>query len=292
MATQSTIAKPRILTYGDTFGKYGGQLLTDTVVTSEIDVDNLNKATLLDGVEFNNFELTVRDYILARLGYPVVRVELTAFQLKSAVEESINKFAYHAPFWNRQFAAFDASAGINQYILPPHIAHNLSYVNYRKTLLTIQDAAHDLEYDFFIKYFQDNFIHGDFRLGDFYLLQQHLEMARKVLGQEGAFDLVNGNVLQLYPVPAVNNERVILEYRAVDSNTIHPAYRNWIQRYALAIAKGILGEIRGKFGSLPGPGGGASLNGTALLQASQQDKKMLEEELRSEIEEPPTFTMY
>jgi hypothetical protein len=117
-------------------------------------------------------------------------------------------------------------------------------------------------------------------------------MARKVLGQEGAFDLVNGNVLQLYPVPAVNNERVILEYRAVDSNTIHPAYRNWIQRYALAIAKGILGEIRGKFGSLPGPGGGASLNGTALLQASQQDKKMLEEELRSEIEEPPTFTLY
>jgi hypothetical protein len=288
----SIIAKPRILSYGDTFGKYGGTLLTDTIPDGEIKLDNLNTLTLVDGVEFNNFELSVRDYVLARLGHPVVRVELTAFQLKSAIEESISKFSYHAPFWNRQFAAFDASAGINQYELPAHIAHNLSYVNYRKTLLTINQAAHDLEYDFFIKYFQDNFIHGDFRLGDFFLLQQHLELARKVLGQEGAFDLVNGKILQLYPVPSVNNERVILEYRAVDSNTIHPAYRNWIQKYALAIAKGILGEIRGKYSSLPSPGGGASLNGAALSQASVQEIKQLEEDLRSEIEEPPTFTMY
>lgn len=290
--TQSIIAEPRLLLYGDTYGRYGGPNLTDTEVTSEIDIDKLNKLTLLDGVEFNRFELSIRDFILARLGHPVVRVELTSFQLKICIEESISKFAYHAPFWNRQFATFQASAGINQYVLPPQIAHNLSYVNYRKTLLTIQQAAHNLEYDFFIKYFQDNFIHGDFRLGDFYLLQQHLEMARKVLGQEGAFDLINGRVLQLYPTPAITPEPVIVEYRAVDSNTIHPAYRNWIQRYALAIAKGVLGEIRGKYSSLPSPGGGTNLNGNALTQASMQEKQALEEELRSEIEEPPAFTMY
>jgi hypothetical protein len=34
------------------------------------------------------------------------------------------------------------------------------------------------------------------------------------------------------------------------------------------------------------------LNGTALLQASQQEKQTLEEELRSEFEEPPTFTVW
>lgn len=288
----SIIAKPNILLYGDTFGKYGGQLLTDTIPSGDLDVNDLNKSTVLDGVEFNRFELAVKDYILARLGHPVVRVELTSFQLKICIEEAINKFAYHAPFWNRQFAAFDASAGINQYELPAHIAHNLSYVNYRKTLLTINAAAGSLEFDFFLKYFQDNFVLGDFRLGDYYLLQSYLETARKVLGQEGSFDLVNGKVLQLYPAPAIDGERVILEYRAVDSNTIHPAYRNWIQKYSLAIAKGVLGEIRGKYRSLPSPGGGAILNGDALSQASVREKETLEKELMSEIEEPPVFTMY
>jgi hypothetical protein len=290
--TTPIIAKPRITGYGDTFGSYGGRLLTDTITNGEIKTEELNTGLLEDGVEFNRFELSIRDYVLARLGHPVVRVELSPFQLKSSIEESINKFSYHAPFWNRQFAVFEASAGINQYLLPPHIAHNLTYVVYHKTLLTLQQATHDLEYDFFIKYFQDNFIYGDFRIGDFYLLQTHLELARKVLGQEGAFDLLNGNMLQIYPAPVINGEKVILEYRAIDTNTIHPAYRNWIQKYALAIAKGILGEIRGKYSSLPSPGGGANLNGAALSRASETEKKTLEEELRSEFEEPPTFTVW
>ena len=286
------IAKPRIKGYGDTFGTYGGRLLTDTETKGEINSEELNNTLLQDGVEFNRFELSIRDYILARLGHPVVRVELTPYQIKTAIDESINKFSYHAPFWNRQFAVFEASAGVNQYILPLHIAYNLTYVVYRKTLLTLQQATHDLEYDFFIRYFQDNFIQGDFRIGDFYLLQTHLELARKVLGQEGAFDLLNGNILQVYPTPVLTGEEVILEYRALDTNTIHPAYRNWIQKYALAIAKGVLGEIRGKFKSIPSPGGGTSLNGSELKQESQQEKKALEEELRTEFEEPPTFTVW
>ena len=73
---------------------------------------------------------------------------------------------------------------------------------------------------------------------------------------------------------------------------MHPYYKNWIQRYALAVAKGVLGEVRGKYSTLPSPGGGAILNGVALLQQSQVEKDQLKEELLSEIEEPPVFTMF
>jgi hypothetical protein len=73
---------------------------------------------------------------------------------------------------------------------------------------------------------------------------------------------------------------------------MHPYYKNWIQRYALAVSRGILGEIRGKYSSLPSPGGGASLNGAALIQQSDQEKEKLKEELLSEIEEPPVFTLF
>ena len=124
------------------------------------------------------------------------------------------------------------------------------------------------------------------------MMQMHLESTRKILSQEGTWDIVNHNILQLYPTPYRNGEAVVLMYRGLDTATMHPFYRNWIQRYALAAAKGILGEIRGKYSSLPSPGGGASLNGRELTQQSMEEKEKLKEELLSEIEEPPLFSMF
>ena len=115
---------------------------------------------------------------------------------------------------------------------------------------------------------------------------------RKILGQEGAWDLINGNVLQLYPTPVIDGQDVIVVFRGLDSATMHPYYINWIQRYSLAVAKGVLGGIRGKYKTLPSPGGGAQLNGMELIQQSEKEKEVLKEELLIEIEEPPVFTMY
>lgn len=284
---------PVLLFYGDTFGTYAGKNLSDTdIYSTAIDSSKLNNGTFEDGVELSNFEKTIKDFILARLGYPVVRVELTDFQIKTAIDEAITNLDYHAPFWTTQMAAFDTLANINMYMLPTRIAHNLSYVVYKKSLLSFQNMAGTLEFDFFIKYFQDNFLMSNFNVSDFYLMQMNLEMIRKVLSQEGSWDIINGNILQLYPAPAVNGETVIVVYRSLDTATMHPFYKNWIQRYALAVSKSILGEVRGKYGSLPSPGGGATLNGTALLQASQQEREKLKEELLSEIEEPPVFTLF
>ena len=126
-------------------------------------------------------------------------------------------------------------------------------------------------------------------LGDFFLTQQYLEIMRRVLSNEGSWSVVNGKYIQLYPAPTETPTPVIVEYRALDSNTINHAYRSWIQRYALACAKSILGRIRGKYRTLPGPGGGAQLDGETLTRESAEDKKLLIEELMSEIEERPMF---
>jgi len=284
---------PYLLGYGDTFGSYGGKLLGDTdMYSTAIDSSKLNVGTLAEPVELNPYEQTIRDFVLARLGHPVVRVELTDFQIKTAIDESITNLDYHAPMWAMQMATFRTTAGQNRYLLPMHIAYNLNYVVYKKSLLSIQNMAGTLEFDFFIKYFQDNFLFSDFAVADFYLMQSHLEMIRKVLGQEGGWDVINGNVLQLYPTPVLDTQDVILVYRALDSGTMHPYYKNWIQRYALAVSKGILGGIRGKYKTLPSPGGGAQLNGEVLSQESEKEKEKLKEELLIEIEEPPVFTMY
>jgi len=54
----------------------------------------------------------------------------------------------------------------------------------------------------------------------------------------------------------------------------------WIGDYTLAVLKGIIGEAREKFGSIAGPGGGTTLNGTALKAESKADQDRLIEDLR------------
>tara|TARA_R100001530_G_C4287223_1_gene147102 strand:+ start:28 stop:897 length:870 start_codon:yes stop_codon:yes gene_type:complete len=286
------IGKPQVLSYGNSFATAYGTNLEDATPKGDISRDKLNVGTLGETAELSHFDENVKDFVLARLGHPVVRVELTVPQIKTCVDEAVTKLQYHAPMWTKQFATFGASAGINIYEIPPYILDNLEYVVYHKTLLTIQQKAGTLEFDFFIKYFQDNFLFQNFGVADFYLLQSNLEQMRKILGMEGTWDIINNQYLQLYPAPVTTPDQVILEYRALDSNTIHPAYRNWIQRYALAIAKGILGEIRGKYTTLPSPGGGASLNGQQLIEQSIREKEILDKELLTELEEPIPFTLF
>ena len=283
---------PKLAAFGNSFTPYAGTSVTGGKPSGEIDIEKLNATTMVDGVEWTHFDETIKDYILARLGHPVVRVELTPYQLKTCIDEAVGTMYNHAPLFATQFVTFETSAGINTYKLPPYILNNLEYVVYKKTLLSIQQAAGTLEFDFFIKYFQDNFLFHNFGIGDFYLLQQNLEMMRKILGQEGSFTVLNNQYLHVAPRPVINGQVVIVIYRGLDSNTIHPAYRNWIQQYALASAKGTLGQIRGKYDTVPSPGGGAKLNGAALVQESQDERDKLLERLLNEFEEPPRFSTY
>lgn len=58
----------------------------------------------------------------------------------------------------------------------------------------------------------------------------------------------------------------------------------WIQEYAYSFAKRILGEARSKFGSIAGPQGGTTLNGTALLAEAKEEMDKLEEELKRYVD--------
>jgi len=283
---------PSLASFGNTFAEYAGKPITDGKPLGEIDIESLNATTMVDGIEWTHFDETIKDFILARLGHPVVRVELTPYQLKTCIDEAVGTMYNHAPLFATQFVTFDTSAGVNVYKIPPYILNNLEYVVYKKTLLSIQQAAGTLEFDFFIKYFQDNFLFQNFGIGDFYLLQQNLEMTRKILGQEGSFSVIDNQYIHISPKPVINGQTVIIIYRGLNSNTIHPAYRNWIQQYALAAAKGTLGQIRGKYETVPSPGGGAKLNGAALIGEAQDEKEKLLERLFNEFEEPPRFSTY
>jgi len=283
------VSTPTITSYGSSYGRYGGQKLTEYTLANDINQDKLNKNLEVDGVQFNLFEQSVNDYVLAQLGHPIVAVELTPSQIKTCIDEAVSKLDYHAPQWTTQYAVFDASSRENLYELPQFLVNNISYVNYKKDILGLNYTPGSLAFDFTLAFFNTNRFFQGGGIGDFFLTQQYLEMTRRILSNEGGWNIVNNKYLQLYPGPTETPTPVIIEYRALDSNTIHHAYRNWIQRYSTAAAKGILGRIRGKYKTLPGPGGGAQLDGGVLVQESAEEKKQLMEELMTEIQEGPMF---
>lgn len=286
-------AKPQTR-YGNTFGHVSGSYaeLNEWDFPGEIEFDKLNRRRFRSEDSLTDFYRGIQDFILARLGFPVIRVELTEFQIQTAIDEAITKLDYHAPDWCSQFCTFATSAGVSLYELPQVVMNNFRSAIYRKNLLSVAQSNGTLEFDFFIKYFQDNFLFRDFSVGDYYLTMQHLEMVRKILGNDGTFNVINGRYLNLAPTPTSIAYEVIVEFKAIDSTTLHPYFLNWIQKFSLAISKVILGQIRGKYQTLPSPAGGAQLNGESLIQQGNEEQTKLVEDLMLEIEEPPAFSCF
>ena len=64
----------------------------------------------------------------------------------------------------------------------------------------------------------------------------------------------------------------------------------WIQDYALALSKHMLGEAREKFAQIAGPQGGTQLNGAALKTEAKAEMEALEDELKRFIDGSQPYT--
>ena len=69
-------------------------------------------------------------------------------------------------------------------------------------------------------------------------------------------------------------------YEDIVYSRINAVGKQWIRRYSLALAKEMLGYVRGKYSSLPIPNAEITLNGSDLLSAGQSEKEGLITELK------------
>jgi len=67
-------------------------------------------------------------------------------------------------------------------------------------------------------------------------------------------------------------------------SNINSVGHSWIYNYGLALAKEMLGYVRGKYGSIPIPNGETSLNAADLLSAASTEKQALVEQLRTMLD--------
>ena len=67
--------------------------------------------------------------------------------------------------------------------------------------------------------------------------------------------------------------------------SINSIGKQWIRRFALALSKEMLGQIRSKFATVPIPGESVTLNGTALISEAKEEQDKLREELKTTLAE-------
>ena len=83
----------------------------------------------------------------------------------------------------------------------------------------------------------------------------------------------------------VNNMNT-LPFENIPYENINSIGKQWIRRFALALSKETLGQIRGKFGgNVPIPGENVSLNASDLLSQAKEEQQALRDELKTVLDE-------
>lgn len=82
----------------------------------------------------------------------------------------------------------------------------------------------------------------------------------------------------------INNMNTI-PFANIPYENINSIGKQWIRRYALAVAKEMLGQVRSKFSTVPIPGESINLNGTDLLNQAKDEQTALKEELKTILAE-------
>lgn len=143
---------------------------------------------------------------------------------------------------------------------------------------------------------------------DLQIIQQ-IEFNDQIRRSNYSFEIQN-NKLRIFPIPDGNVSELFFQFllkseRLANSITpsggitnvsnvpyTNPTYkqinsvgRSWIFEYTLAIAKEMLGYIRGKYTSIPIPNAEVTLNSGDLIAAATAEKTTLVERLRTYFEE-------
>ena len=121
-------------------------------------------------------------------------------------------------------------------------------------------------------------------MASFYLVSAFRETMGKLFGAELNFFYENRTKKLTIHRHLRNHEKVLVHvYNAKpDEALINDDYAGtWIEDYALAHCKIMIGEARDKFQSLPGASGTTMMNGSAMKSEGLAELERLEEELKN-----------
>jgi len=241
---------------------------------------NLNLAELKQAL-FENIRL--------RLGGDIIDLELDPEHYEASYNYAIKVYRQRAQNATQEsYTLMTVIKNVDTYTLPQEFINVRSL--FRRTV-GLETGPSSSSFDPFSSAILNTYLlnynyTGGMATYDFYA--GYVELAARMFGGyvTYTFDPVT-KVLRVVRDFKGTGERILVwaDIQRTEEVLIQDPYAGvWISDFIIAILKGIIGEAREKFGSIAGPGGGTTLNGTAMKAESSKAQEALILELKNYVD--------
>jgi hypothetical protein len=229
------------------------------------------------------------EYVRLQLGDQIVDIELDAEHFEAAYQKTIGTYRQRAQAaYEESYSFLELVKDVSIYTLPQEV------IQVRQVFRrTFGDSVGPFasNFDPFTQasmnvYLMNFNVAGGLATYDFYT--QYVELAARMFG--GYMNYTWNPVtkkIQLIRDPKGSGENVLLwTYNLKPEINLLSDFQisQWIRDYMVANSKYIIGEAREKFGTIAGPQGGGTLNGTAMKSEAQVQMDGLIEQLKSYVD--------
>lgn len=216
------------------------------------------------------------DVLKIQLGSPTVCIEVGEEAFDVAIDNALDEFRRRADnAYTQGYVIFDVKQGQQKYYLNDPRNGSNKIVNIIKVhrLNTLGMNAYS-ENNVYAQMVLNQFYQsGSFDILSIHLLASVAEDYQRIFAGDFAF-IWDEPSRQLHILRSINkNERVLIEasLERTEQELLTDRWaKQWLQHWAHSELLEQLGIIRSKFGTLPGAGGGITLNGSELLALSAE----------------------
>lgn len=227
--------------------------------------------------------------IRSLLGHPVVTVELTKEQIDDAIDNALKELRYKSGAgYKRGMFFIDIEPHMQKYILSDATVGFNKIVEvlylHRMTSAYLGTGVGAGVYGQIA--IQQLYTYGKFDLVSYHLVAGYIELMKQLFATEIQFSWDEyKRELSIYKDFWIH-ERVLVD--AVIEKTEQEILTDrwtakWIQKYALAQARLMLAEVRGKYTSVVAAGGSTSLNAAELRAAAEREMQECQDEVDNYI---------
>jgi hypothetical protein len=235
------------------------------------------------------------DYIQLRLGAQMVDVELDREHYLMSIKQALIRYRQRTEHSVEESYAFlELMPDTQEYILPKEIM--AVHAIYRRGLGGLQTAT---QFEPFSSGFLNTYMLVAGRVGGLTNYELFVDYQKLTMTMFGGYITFNFNeatkklVIHRRMPGEYSSESVLLRcYNYKPDQAILNDSRAfpWVQDYAYAMSKHMLGEAREKFAQIAGPQGGSSLNGTALKTEATAEMTQLIEDLKQYVDASTPLT--
>ena len=237
------------------------------------------------------------DYIRLRLADGIVDVELDQEHYELAIKQALTRYRQRASNSQEESYAFlKLKPETQEYILPNEIMDVRGA--YRRGIGSVTGTTAS-QFEPFSSGYLNTYMLMAGRVGgllNYELFVDYQKLSMKMFGGylNFHFNKTTKKLTLIRKIPfagAMQDEEQMEDcllhiYNYKPDSMLFNDYQAypWLQDYAYAFAKSILGEAREKFASITGPQGGTQLNGASLKAESIAEMKDLEQQLKNYID--------